>query len=506
MMGWTLRGWLWYLRGALFRRITQSRSVLSIAILLVICFIIISCANVTLFGSHGELGPGIFSHIEKALPDENVEVAEDGFDYTDNEHATSSRHVIPSKTPYANKGTKKKRNGLKGKAKNKKSFNQPFYGKKDDIANRKDKLMFKRTDLKKDAKKHLLPTRNKPKLSSQSYQEDAILGDDIEWTLQMEQEKRRELRQRALRVKRECERDVRGRLSRRLGPVYDHLNWVTRYDLIWCPVFKAGSTTWMKNLLLLGGETRFNGSLHQRASKLYPVPTSPQRQKNLLEKSLKFMIVRHPFERLLSAYRDKMLRTLKSNDPYRKLQLHILENYNKEVESSEKPTHPLENNIDREDIKSEDITGNELITNLTEDGDDNASRHPSFLQFLQKVRDDMKFFWKVMDGTLVDPHWTPYWYTCASCQIQYDIIAKVETLDLDQEFIIRAANLQGVLVNARTHASKSDGYIDTDSAAAKYFGQIPIDLLRELEQLYWPDFKLYNYTADKYYDMAMSGT
>ncbi|XP_066940214.1 carbohydrate sulfotransferase 12-like [Macrobrachium rosenbergii] len=322
----------------------------------------------------------------------------------------------------------------------------------------------------------------KPKHQTGTYQEDIVVGDKIEWTKDVERERRKELRQRSLKAKHECEKDDRGRLRRHMGKVYDHLKWVTEHALIYCPIFKAGSTTWMKNLLTLAGEANFNASLHAKVTSLYPTPNGRQRIENLLQKSLKFMIVRHPFERLLSAYRDKMLRVLKTEDPYRQTQLTILKDYGHIGTNTSAPGA------------------------LSNGGASRENSHPSFLQFLYKVRDDMKFFWKVMDGAVVDPHWTPYWYSCAPCQIQYDIIAKMETLDIDQEFIIHAANLQDTLVNARTHASKFDGYSDSETAANDYFRGVPLGLLKELEQLYWPDFRLFGYDADKYFKMTQGGT
>ena len=42
------------------------------------------------------------------------------------------------------------------------------------------------------------------------------------------------------------------------------------------------------------------------ARQYYPSIDYPEADKVLKESSIKFMIVRHPFERLLSAYRDKL--------------------------------------------------------------------------------------------------------------------------------------------------------------------------------------------------------
>ncbi|XP_071528108.1 carbohydrate sulfotransferase 10-like [Panulirus ornatus] len=213
--------------------------------------------------------------------------------------------------------------------------------------------------------------------------------------------------------------------------------------------------------------------------KLYPPPESAGEKDRMLQNFMRLIIVRHPFERLLSAYRDKMLRVRNKKDPFVKLQRQISQQY----------------------MNSEKTLSCNATVDTSSTGQNKTPVHPSFTQFLEKVQDDVKRLWEKGHSS-INLHWRPYWTTCAPCQIDYDVIAHVETLDWDQEYIIRELGLQELLLNAHTHASNFDRYKGTSEAAQFYFSQVPASLLRSLAQLYKPDFKLFGYSPENYLKMT----
>lgn len=81
------------------------------------------------------------------------------------------------------------------------------------------------------------------------------------------------------------------------------------HSLAWCPVFKAASSLWLYYFNVLGG---YNVDFLQRtkmpplelARKKFPRP-SQEELADALATSTSFLIVREPFERLVSAYRNK---------------------------------------------------------------------------------------------------------------------------------------------------------------------------------------------------------
>jgi Sulfotransferase family len=108
-----------------------------------------------------------------------------------------------------------------------------------------------------------------------------------------------------------------------LAPSYEEMYVDDTRRYIYCLVSKAACTSWKRTLLKLSGNetvSKFlNGSnelkfqlVHDRSFSNKVLKRlehfSPDEQHFRLKNYYKFMFVREPLERLLSAYRDKMIR------------------------------------------------------------------------------------------------------------------------------------------------------------------------------------------------------
>merc|ERR1712032_665425 len=96
------------------------------------------------------------------------------------------------------------------------------------------------------------------------------------------------------------------------------LMWDTSHHLVYCPIYKVASGTWTTNFLRLSS---FNSNLpkwqryskqhdasESTARKMFPAPKGEKQQKQELSRSTKFLVVRHPFDRIVSAYKGKISR------------------------------------------------------------------------------------------------------------------------------------------------------------------------------------------------------
>ena len=102
--------------------------------------------------------------------------------------------------------------------------------------------------------------------------------------------------------------------------------------------------------------------------------------------SLVFTFVRHPFERLVSAFRDKFELSRKYGYVYSRYAGKILK-------------QPAGIN----------------------------SRRPTFKEFVKYLL--------IERLEEYNDHWLPYWLHCHMCEMEYDVIGKLETWNEDVEFI-----------------------------------------------------------------------
>ncbi|XP_045777282.1 carbohydrate sulfotransferase 11 isoform X2 [Maniola jurtina] len=233
-----------------------------------------------------------------------------------------------------------------------------------------------------------------------------------------------------------------------------------QYHVIWCNIFKAASTSWMYNFNLMANYSaafldRTKEVPLELARKKYARPTVEMIRKAQGD-SVTFLIVRHPLERLASAYNDKI------------------------VHAWPKSFH--------------DQMGRRIIKKYRRSGTKPAptERYPVFEEFVSYVLDEAKV------KRALDMHWTPYTDFCTPCKFNFDVILKFETLDEDQRFLIQMARLHEVIKPEWRNSGKGTNTLHNIN---HLYSRLKKSQLDGLYNLYKYDFQLFNYTIDNYYEI-----
>ncbi|XP_015609470.1 carbohydrate sulfotransferase 11 isoform X2 [Cephus cinctus] len=239
------------------------------------------------------------------------------------------------------------------------------------------------------------------------------------------------------------------------------------HGISWCPIYKAASSTWMKHFVTLAGLLsgtimdliRENSmQMNSIVRQAYITNTNSKTILKKMNKTKKFLIVRHPFERLLSAYRDKLEYMEGREYYYERFGYHIRQSYRKD--------------------KRDDSWG---------------KQEPTFEEFLQFVAEERQF----------DEHWMPYYNACRPCGINYEYILKFETLQRDQNFFIQENGLANWLSTVENVENTNPRGPTTSVIVKKYFKNIHKSVLENIYKIYEMDFKLFSYSPEKYYMISI---
>ncbi|XP_068620386.1 carbohydrate sulfotransferase 11 isoform X1 [Battus philenor] len=235
-----------------------------------------------------------------------------------------------------------------------------------------------------------------------------------------------------------------------------------QYHVIWCNIFKAASTSWMYNFNLMANYSaafldKTKEVPLQLARKKYARPTVEMIRKAQPD-SITFLIVRHPLERLASAYNDKIVHAWPKSF-HDKMGRRIIRKYRK-------------------------VYGDKLTP---------TERYPVFEEFVSYVLDEARA------KRTLDMHWTPYTDFCTPCKFNFDVILKFETLDEDQRFLIQMARLQDVVKPEWRNSGKGTNTLHNIN---HLYSRLKKSQLDGLYKLYRNDFQLFNYTIDNYYEIV----
>nr|XP_018916807.1 PREDICTED: carbohydrate sulfotransferase 11-like [Bemisia tabaci] len=302
---------------------------------------------------------------------------------------------------------------------------------------------------------------------------------------------RRRNEERQLRVKQICEKynlgiyrdhNTSSLINHPKTPLYKVFLINTTSKISWCPVEHGAFETWLFYFGLLSGYTEQELSsaldLQDFIRQKHPAREAYEIEE-ALQTTLKFMVVSHPFERILSLYKEskKSAQRTKSN---------LTQN---QVQSKRDQAH----NINSRDKAMKDTPLEKHSTEF-----DFQHQKASFQDFISYILDTE------FDSTLGSmTRLTPYYLLCTPCLLKYQIIAKLETMMEDQIYIVKAADLQHVSKTPWRSASQAKPYSShTGEERKKYFSQISKTNIYRLFEKYKLDFELFNYDFEVYLDWA----
>ena len=239
-----------------------------------------------------------------------------------------------------------------------------------------------------------------------------------------------------------------------------------KHQVLYCTIPKVACSSWKTVLTLMTGRVAnvksplsldvHNNTFMSSVGLPRMNKYSPAEYDHLLRNYKKFVFVRHPLERLLSAYRDKFVKT----DSWNRYIQHrfgwkIIKRYR--------------NNPSKESLKS----GTGVL----------------FEEFARYVTDSTI-------PNRSNPHWDTFHSLCHPCFIHYDFIGKYETLDVDQDMILHLLFNQTNSSRDKVQFPKRNvKTISTRDLMEDFYDTLPKKLLTALQRAYDLDFRLFGYSS-----------
>ncbi|KAJ7983918.1 hypothetical protein DPEC_G00369550 [Dallia pectoralis] len=259
----------------------------------------------------------------------------------------------------------------------------------------------------------------------------------------------------------------------------DHLIVDDRHEIIYCYVPKVACTNWKRVMVVLSEglltpegqpyrspqdvppELIHNSSLHLTFSKFWRRygRLSRHLMKVKLQSYTKFLFVRDPFVRLISAFRNKFQQP--NEDFYRQFGSVMLRRYG---------------NRDGKGNSSQRVP--ESAAEAFTEG-----IRPTFSEFVKYLLDP-----ETERKQPFNEHWRQVYRLCHPCQIQYDFIGTLENLEADSDQLLRILGLEDQISFPPSSRNRTSTNWERD-----WFNEVPEEQRRKLYSMYEPDFKLFGY-------------
>nr|KAG5708442.1 hypothetical protein BaRGS_026169 [Batillaria attramentaria] len=204
--------------------------------------------------------------------------------------------------------------------------------------------------------------------------------------------------------------------------MFHHILVDDRYKFLYCYIPKVACTNWRRVMLVLSGKVKVKDlmdiqatDVHARYRRFLPTLSdmSMEQIRYRLDNYYKFMFVREPFERLLSAYRNKLQSKHKSSQYFRDtFGRSIIKRFRESQEGDNKGGKPVNaKNANKQTVH--------------------------FHEFLQYLVDPVR-------TEPLNEHWAKYYKLCHPCFMNYDFIGKYDTLEADASHVLKAVHADHV--------------------------------------------------------------
>lgn len=252
----------------------------------------------------------------------------------------------------------------------------------------------------------------------------------------------------------------------------DHLIVDDRHGVIYCFVPKVACTNWKRIMIVLSQNLKspdgtpyrnpldipsyvsHNATLHLTFNRFWRRfgRASRRLMRHKLKTYTKFIFVRDPFVRLISAFRNKFHQP--NEDFYRQFGSVMLQRY--------------------ANISKPPGSAHEAFA---------AGIRPSFQNFVKYLLDS-----RTETKEPFNEHWRQVYRLCHPCQIEYDFIGKLETLDDDAEQLLRILGMDKQIRFPPGYRNKTAVNWERD-----WFANVSLADRTKLYNLYEPDFRLFGY-------------
>ncbi|XP_040893791.1 carbohydrate sulfotransferase 8-like isoform X2 [Toxotes jaculatrix] len=228
-----------------------------------------------------------------------------------------------------------------------------------------------------------------------------------------------------------------------------------RSRLLYCEVPKAGCSNWKRVLMVLGGSAASTRDIPHDAAhyanrllrlESYDRVGIAER----LRSYTKVLFVREPFERLVSAFRDKF-------------------------ESPNSYYHP--------------VFGRPIISRYRANATRTALRTGAGVTF----REFVQYLLDVRRPVGMDIHWEPVSQLCNPCLLRYDFIGKFESLEEEANFLLQSVGAPRNLTFPDFKDRNPRAERTSSKITQKYFSQLNATERQKAFDFYYMDYLMFNY-------------